>query len=112
MRMPVDRTQGDALDRLEYENKAVRELLRAFADDDLDRSKHGEVIKLFTEHLAIREAAREYVVESIGAVPELRDVSERWKDGTSERRRRLARLEESTRGVEAINVTRARTWTA
>ncbi len=102
--MTTTRTQGDALDRLQYEDRALRQLLKAFSKRELDPRLHGKVVAMLVEHLAIREGAREYVAESLAAIPELDDLGRQWQDGTVERRRRLARLEEMTRGLEAVNI--------
>lgn len=98
------RPRGDALDRLEYEDRALLELARTFADEGLDRRQHGEIIELFIEHLAIREAARELVAERLTKVDELRGQADRLRAGTVERRADLARLEELGRGVQATNL--------
>jgi hypothetical protein len=96
--------RGDALDRLEYEDRALLELARAFGDDSLDRRQHGEIIELFIEHLAIREAARELVADALAAVDELQGEAARLKADTVEQRADLARLEELGRGVQPTNL--------
>jgi hypothetical protein len=95
---------GDAIDLLDYEDRAVSELLRAFSDDALDRSQHGEVVKLLVEHLAVRQAAREELADVVAAVPPLAAVERRLRAGIPERRAELRQLDELTRGVEPINV--------
>ena len=95
---------GDAIDLLDYEDRALAELLTAFCDDALDRSQHGEVVKLLVEHLAVRQAARQEVADAVAAVPALADVEHRLRAGTADRRTELRELDELTRGVEPINV--------
>ncbi|MDE3087643.1 MAG: hypothetical protein KGJ77_12895 [Acidobacteriota bacterium] len=95
---------GDAIDLLEYEGRAVSEILAAFSDDSLDRSQHGEVVKLLVEHLAVRQVAREELADALSGVPALADLERRLRDEVPERRAELRRLDELTRGVEPINV--------
>jgi len=98
------RPRGDALDRLEYEDRALLALVRAFGDDSLDRRDHDEVVGLLVEHLAVREAARELVAESLVKVDEVRVQAERLAAGTVEGRADLVRVEELARGVQATNL--------
>jgi hypothetical protein len=98
------RPKGDALDRLEYEDRALLELARAFADEGLDRRQHGEIVELLIEHLAIREAAREIVADGLAKVDEVRGLADRLRAGTVARRADLVRLEELGRGVQPTNL--------
>ena len=95
---------GDAIDLLDYEDRAVTELLGAFSDDTLDRVQHGEVVKLLVEHLAVRQVAREELADAVAGVPALAALERRMRDGVAERRTELRRLDELTRGVQPINV--------
>lgn len=97
-------TRADALDRLEYEDRALLELARVFGDDSLDRRQHGEGVASLIEHLAIREAARELVADGLAEVDELRGEAARLRADTAEQRGHLARLEELGRGVQATNL--------
>lgn len=95
---------GDALDQLEYEDMALRELLSALDDPDLDRRQHGIAAKLLVEHLAVRESARELVADGLAKLPELSWAEQDLRAGTERRRERLVRLDEMARGVEPVNI--------
>jgi hypothetical protein len=95
---------GDAIDLLDYEDRAVSELLAASSDAALDRSQHGEVVKLLVEHLAVRQVAREELADVVAGVPALAALERRMRAGVPERRAELRELDELTRGVEPINV--------
>lgn len=110
--MTAPTLHGDALDQLLYEDRAVEELLKAFDDETLDRRQHGEVAKLLVEHLAVREAAKEYIAEGLSGRAELAGVADRMLHGVAQRRSHLRRLDELARGVEAINVNQGQSFDA
>jgi hypothetical protein len=62
-------TQGDALDLLEQEDLALRDLFarmrRAHSESVTDRADYGDLVKTMIQHLATREAA---ITEVVGAV--------------------------------------------
>ena len=103
--------RGNALDQLEYEDRALLEILGQFEDAD-DRLEHGMAGKLFVEHLAVREAAREAVAEGLKQDPRFADLSARLDAGLTERRARLAALDELARGVQPINLNQGQDFDA
>jgi hypothetical protein len=69
-----------------------------------DRLQHGMLGRLFVEHLAVRQAAREAVAVGLAPEPTAADLAERLEIGLTERRGELARLDELARGVQPINL--------
>jgi hypothetical protein len=94
---------GTALDLLEYEDRALLHVLDEFEAEE-DRLQHGMLGRLFVEHLAVRQAARESVADRLADVPAAADLSERLEFGLRERRTELARLDEMGRGMQPINL--------
>jgi hypothetical protein len=92
---------GDALDQLEFEDRTLLKVLDDF-DDAADRLEHGMAGKLFVEHLAVREAAREAAARALLDEPAVSDLAQRLEDGIVERRQALTKLEELARGVQPI----------
>lgn len=105
--MPGPPMHGDALDQLEYEDRALSELLDALDDPGLDRRQHGIAAKLLVEHLAVREAARELVADGLAGVPELAWASDALRDRTEQRRAHLVHLDEMGRGIAPQNLNQA-----
>ena len=103
--------RGTALDQLEYEDRALLEIMDGF-ERASERLEHGMAGKLFVEHLAVREAAREAVAEALRERPGVDDVVARLEDGVPERRRELARLDELARGVQPINLNQGQDFDA
>lgn len=97
------RPRGDALDLLEYENRAIIEILHRFENTD-EKLRHGLAGKLLVEHLAVREAAREAVAQALLAEPDLADLGAALEEGIGDRRRALDRLDELARGVQPVNL--------
>jgi hypothetical protein len=105
---------GDALDQLEYEDRALEKILEEF-ERSSDRLEHGVAGKLFVEHLAVREAARETIataLEADGVDDALADIGKRLADGTERRRRALVRLDELARGIQPINLNQGQDFDA
>ncbi len=102
---------GDALDQLEYEDRALLQLLEDFEKAD-DRLDHGIAGKLFVEHLAVREAARESIAASLSEDAQLSALGEQLEHGTAERRTDLGRLDELARGVQPINLNQGQNFDA
>jgi hypothetical protein len=101
--MRRSRLRADALDRLEYEDRALRELVEAFGDESLDRRQHGEVVSLLVEHLAIREAARQHAADGLDQVDEVQELADGLRAGTVDRPIDLVIPEELGGGVQAAN---------
>ena len=101
------RTRGDALDRLEYEDNVLHRLMGSIRDEVRDRRVHGEVVKLFVERMAVRQAAREMVADGLRRRPDLAATRKELEDSSVEGRRRLGLLDEMTRGVQPTNVNHA-----
>lgn len=99
---PVGR-DGTALDQLEYEDRALVHILDEF-EAQTERLQHGMLGRLFVEHLAVRQAAREAVAVALEQLPTAADLAERMDIGLKERRQELARLDELARGVQPINL--------
>jgi hypothetical protein len=99
---PLDR-DATALDQLEYEDLAIAHILDEF-DTQRDRLRHGMLGRLFVDHLAVRQAARETVAAALARLPTASDLGERLVIGMHERRRELASLDELTRGVQPMNL--------
>lgn len=97
----------DALDQLLFEDKILVRLLGALHDEGQNRRRHGRTIKVFVERMAVRQAARELVVEAVASIPELSGLSTRLHDQVPEARQRLDRLDELTRGVASTNLNQA-----
>ncbi len=102
---------GNAVDQLEYEDRALLEILGQFQEAH-DRLQHGMAGKLFVEHLAVREAARESVAECLRGHDRLSDLADRLEHGLPERREQLARLDELARGVQPINLNQGQNFDA
>jgi hypothetical protein len=107
---------GDVLDLLRYEDHAVRQVLHEFessADDSPQgRLQHGHAGKLLVEHLAIREAAKEQLADSLALVPETSDIARALMAGEDSRREALAQLDEMARGIQAINLNQGQDFDA
>lgn len=103
---------GDALDQLEYEDRAINQLLDDLEDPRADRNDHGQAAKLFVEHLAVREAAREYVAEALRRERGLTEVGDTMLRATERRRRELGHLDELGRGIQPINLDQGQDFTA
>ena len=104
--------RGDALDQLEYEDRALLEILDEFDDRRLDRLDHGLAGKLLIEHLAVREAAREAVADGLRGARGLEPMADRLEAGTETRRQRLATLDEMARGIQPVNLNQGQDFDA
>jgi hypothetical protein len=92
-----------ALDLLEYEDRALLEIVDEFESNN-DRLEHGIAGKLLTEHLAVREAARERVAEALEGLSGVTDIVDRLEEGLPARRQALGQLDELARGVRPMNL--------
>lgn len=104
--------RGDALDQLEYEDRALLEILDEFDDDRLDRLEHGLAGKLLIEHLAVREAARQAVADGLRGARGLEPLARRLEAGTEARRQRLSTLDEMARGIQPVNLNQGQDFDA
>ena len=107
-----EHARRDALDQLEYEDNALRELLAVMADPSLDRMQHGMAGKLFVEHLAVRESAREAVADGLEKVPALAPLAGEIRSSTTRRREELRHLDEMARGVQPVNLNQSQDFDA
>jgi hypothetical protein len=97
---------GDALDLLEYEDRALLRLFSEFDDPELVQADHGVVGKLLVEHMAVREAAKEEVGGALAtsAITPPQDLVLFLNAGVEPRRAVLTRLDELARGIRPINL--------
>ena len=95
---------GDALDQLLYEDRAILEILDRFEDGEADPLVHGDAGKLLVEHMAVREAAKEHVATALEGVPGEQDTSAALRGDEERRRDLLRRLDEMARGLRGVNL--------
>jgi len=95
---------GDALDQLEYEDRAVLALFEEFDDRTLDATDHGDVGKALVEHLAVRQAAKERVTGAMATDVRFADLVGALGGDPVAHRRALDRLDEMGRGVRGGNL--------
>ena len=105
---------ADAFEVIEVQNDTLGRLFAAWGDatDELKRSdsvntrwERGSAGKLLLQHLAVREAAKEFVSKRLAETGHA-ELSQRLEGDGPGRRQAIARLDELTRGLEAINVNR------
>lgn len=101
----MSRSGRDALDQLEYDDVALLHLLRAIEDPQHDYLDHGRAVKVFVERLAVRQAARELIADSLASEPSLVLLASRFDLDPTSHRRTLDRLDDLTRGLRpnAVN---------
>jgi hypothetical protein len=86
------KTTADALDRLEYEDRALLQLVGVVGDGTLDLRQRDELVQQLVAHLAVREAARELVVEGLAEVDDVRDQAERLRAAAPDRSADVAQI--------------------
>ncbi|MGH9057860.1 MAG: hypothetical protein ACRDYY_18700 [Acidimicrobiales bacterium] len=113
-------TDADALDVLTSQNRAIADLFGQWDaatatlkdGDDVDvRYKRGSAVKMLLEHLAVREAAIGAVVERLREIGS-GDLAGALEADGAERRRRIDRLDELSRGVAAVGLNNSEADTA
>ena len=97
----------DALDQLRFEDIVLSRLLIALSDKGQNRRRHGRTIKTFIERMAVRQAARELVLEAVAPVPELAAMSADLRAGVPDARAQMDQLDELTRGIASTNLNQA-----
>jgi hypothetical protein len=105
------RPQGTALDQLEFEDRALLEVIDDFQYGDEPR-RHGMAGKLLVEHLAVREAAREQVAAVLQSEPACRELGGSLAGDVPAHRKALAKLDELARGVQPVNLNRGQDFDA
>ncbi|HWG73624.1 MAG TPA: hypothetical protein VG184_06185 [Acidimicrobiales bacterium] len=105
---------ADALEVIGVQNKTLGELFAAWGDatdelkqgDSVDtRWERGSADKLILQHLAVRESAKEVVAKRLAEAGHAELGRKLEGDGPG-RRKAISRLDELTRGLEAINLNR------
>lgn len=102
----------DALTELMVQNRQVEQMLDLWEektsllserDSVDDRWKRGSAAKLLLQHMAVREAAKQDVVARLHEVGQS-DLADRLEADGPARRKAIARLDETARGHQAINL--------
>jgi hypothetical protein len=107
--IPVsDERQGSALDLLEHEDRALRQIfadLRASKGDSVEaRAQYGDLAKSLIRRVSAREAALVDLEKVATDVPELSAITRRLEQQRVPRRDALDRVEKMSRGVQGINL--------
>jgi hypothetical protein len=99
----MSKARPDAVDQLEHEDRLVTTLFEEFAATLGDKWKHGSAGELLVQHLAVREAAKQLIAETLSTHDGLEELSRDLVGEAEERRRHLDRLDEMARGVQPTN---------
>jgi hypothetical protein len=107
--IPVsDERQGSALDLLEHEDRALRQIfaeLRASKGDSVEaRAEYGDLAKSLIRRVSAREAALVDLEKVATDVPELSAITRRLEQQRVPRRDALDRVEKMSRGVQGMNL--------
>lgn len=94
--------EGNALDELERVDRAILERFDEFDRTVDDPALHGTVGKNLVEQLALREAAKRVVGDSLRDTAGARDAVSVLDENTRERREQLDRVEELAQGRQGM----------
>jgi hypothetical protein len=108
MMKPSRHEDGDAVELLEKEDRAIEEVLRRFCETENssaieNRSDHGNMGKQLVRRMAVREAAREHIADVL-ARSELSEISIRFRQGCTARRAAMNRIEKMSRSIQEIHL--------
>jgi hypothetical protein len=109
---PINELAKDACDELGAQNQLIIEMLEIWdqkteeleeREDVDDRRRRGSAGKLLLQHLAVRETAIADIVDRLKDVGQP-DLAASLEGGGVERRQAIDELDETVRGLQAINL--------